>query len=485
MKFNWNELTKTIRVIFTDGDVLEFQANLWNRTGLDKDVFDPQLDATISTDIFSTYNMWWETQSLEKEMVAKRLYTSIVDVFDQQLSANETNKQLYTYVEDIILLHDWKSFREFFVDTVKLNFEVYKKEKLEANDTSIDTTYFTEASVDLVVFSIMVKSLMPVWGLYYYNYKIKLGSEFAMLYSVYLVRTEALTSNPAWVKLHLLVHTVADKKIKANLGYSITNDIGSEEQPDLILTLVLLKKVCNFDPLIVGDSIIRNVYALLRDRCDRILRGGPRSRRTRNRDGEPLSVVDSFNIIKLQPLSVEVAVRHWIQNIKELLVVSEYAPEIDSLALSLSDLEETQMHYQILTMVVGPILGGRNLLLQRKDKICELLAAVSVWLEINGYQTVSELLIARPNEKNMNVISFSSITQKPIPSGMQAELAHIYKHVLPRTPHEELIAGIIKQTNSYDYHFANGNITDLQCELAALLIHHNTEMKKLKESVYA
>lgn len=484
MKFIWVEGIKSIKVEFTDGTFIEFECNLWNRTGLDKDVYDPESDAPIATDIFKSYNLWWETQSLDTELYAKELYVKVVKTFQQELSADALNRTLYATIEKIIQLHPWEEFRKFYTDTVQLNFDVYVKEKLEPNDTSIDTTYFTEASKDLVVFSILIKSLMPIWGLYYYNYKLKLGSEFAMLYSMYLVRSETLSENPAWTKLETLVHTVAGKKIKANHGYSITNDIGSEEQPDLILTLILLKKVCNFDPMIVGDSIIRNVYALLRDRCDRITRGGPKNRNAANRDGDQLSVVDTYNLVKPQPPSVEVAVSYAVKYTAGLLGLHGKEKEIEDVMEAITYLKDETYHYQIMTMVVGPLLGGRNLLLLRKEKIHELLAICSVWLRENKLYTLSELLVCIPKEKDMNTISFGGSAQKPVPSVVQNQINEIYKWVYPRTPGDDLISSIIRYVNGFDYTFDRGELSNLQVELAEMLIYHNHAMRKLKEKVY-
>lgn len=481
MILKWVDSVKCIRIDFTDGSYLEFQANLWNRTGLDKDVYDSALDAPMPGDIFKSYNLWWATQSVEKEMRAKELYTTAIEIFSEELSADAINRALHSTVEELVKLHDWCSFRRFYVEDVKLNFDVYKKEKLEANDTSIDTTYFTEPSIDLVVFSILIKGLMPLWGLYYYYYKGKLGSEFAMLYSIYMVKTDMLVDNPAWVKLETLVSSVAGKAIKANHSYSITNDIGSEEQTELILSLILLKKVCNFDPLVVGDSIVRKMYALLRDRCDRISRGGPKNRNMYNRTGDALSVVDTYNIIKLQPPAVEVAVTYYVKYTAEALGIPGNRNEIDRIVKSLAYLKDQNFHYQILTMVVGDILGGRNLLLLRKDSLLELLAMSSIWLKKHGKLALSELLICIPTEKDINTISFSSQAQTPLPSDLQSQLAEIYKWVYPRTPAEDLITDIIRTVNSYDYKFVEGKLCNIQIELAEMLIYHNHAMKRLVE----
>jgi len=470
MKLEWIPTLSATRAFLLDGTVLEFNCKIWSRSKIkDKIILHDSLDEEVNPDLYNCINKYWGMQTQQELLKFEALYIEAYNTLDSELELNELNIELNRIIFNLMSLFDWNRFKLWCIIHGDFNLTVGIKDELGEKD-SIEFTYFTKDYEDLVFFSIIMKAIMPIWGMYYNNLNRLVGKEYVLLSALELIRNDYTDSNPAFTKLEQYVNTIASEKIKIT-GFSITNDIGSEEIPDYLLAFALWKKVCIFDPRVYNDSIIRNIHALLKDRCDRINGGGPNQKNINDEKEAERSIVDTYKIVQRIPPSVEVITSYFIQN--NYARYENISPDefnrVRSLLPPSFDIKE--YHTPILAAVCGKEIGGRNIRLIRYEPLIDLITIAHIKLIRWNLLALAELIISNPKQKNFNTMSVNNNkNQNILMSQINAQLHSIYRYAGNQNPGLKLIETIIKEVSGFDYQFQIGEFENIAIEIAQLLI---------------
>jgi hypothetical protein len=480
MRLEWKDELSVTVITLSNGEELVWECKTWQRSRIKhKLVYHDDLSELVSPDIFRCINSYLSILPIDNILSIEGCYKEIYYLFENKPDLNLFNKQLNNLIYRILVNINWEHFRVFCLNEGNLNLSVGIKTHLGDKDSSL-LTYFTKDYENLVVFSVLLKLIMPIWGSYCSYLEEDLGIDYVLINSVDIIRNSYIENNPAVIRLENYVNVFTKDKIKTK-GYSINTDISTEDVPAYMLALVLWKKVCIFDPRAHDKSIIRDVHDLLKDKCERVTKGGPNNRSKVNERGEEISIADTCKVAQRVPPMVEVALNHSIRDLPLHLGLSSYIEEINKLDSSISRaFEKREFHASIISLLTKDILGIRSFDLLDINSLLYTISTCSVLLNLWGFKTLSLLLITIPIERDIYSFDANNTNaQTNISLEIQNRLNSIYKFVFPLQPGLRLIESVCKEVNMFSWNIKEGSIESLSTEIAELIIYINT-----KEFIY-
>ena len=490
MKFNWVHNITTIEVVLQDGRVLDFSGKIWKLAKIDVKVQNrnnKNENDEISPCVFNVINNWLSFQPEEKLNILSECYLEIHNILDYPDNVSDINYKLSKYIQIILDQIPWEEFHRWCIESNELNFSVGIKETLGEKD-SADITYFTKDYQNLVILSVVLKLILPIWGSYYNALQKNLDPTNIFIQAVDLIKCEYMEKNPGFTKLQHYVYTRVSSK--GNIyGFSINRNISTDEIPEHMFSLVMWKKICVFDGKGNG-SIIDDAFNLLKDKCDRLVSIAPLQKKMIKPDASDMSIPEVFKIVQLTNPSEAIIAECYIQSdfFIEHINVNIEKEEVINKIRYMPELFLIQPFHKVICGLVCGIAGSSI----RYDGInCNTVISVDSLdqLDLNtlkltivvcslalfdaGYECLSELLLAVPTERDR--FSISSIGVKPyklLTENHYSVLEEQYKFCNGVNKALISIENIVKEVNSYNWPSIS-NLENLQIELANLIIQHN------------
>lgn len=469
MILEWVNSISVVRVHLSDRTELEFPAKAWNRSRLKVKVqYDEDSNEEVSPNIFNTINLYFSQQPRDKILKIEQLYRNIYETLEVEDDVTTLNSTLNKLIYDLFCMFEWSSFAMWLIIHGELNLSIGAKDSLGEKDT-LEITYFTQDYENLVFFSVLLKTIMPIWGMYHNNMAKVLGKDRVLLSAVDLIRNPYTDENPAFVRLEKYAEDFSADRIKVN-GFSIASDISTGEIPDYMLAFALWKKVCIFDGRVQAKSVIRDVHAILKDRCARIETAGPTQKIFENSSGEEISIVDTWKVVQRVPPAIEVIVTHSLHDLPAQLDPDLKLTDINDIRNKIpSNLVIRDFHIPIVAAVCGHIVGNRDLLLVMHEVLLDIIAITAAALAKWEYPALSSILVATPKIKNMYDLSLNNNTsQIPLTADNIIALKALYKYAGDNNPGLKLIENTIRVVNTLAWDIPG--IETLTNELARLLL---------------
>ena len=243
----WDNNNSSVLVYLKDDKTLVFTANAWSRSRLADRVFyhndkeDADSDG-VTLDIFSVINRYLLTLDENTLDRMEQLYLEIYKVLDNDIeNINVFNISLNKLISDLMFCINWNHFTNWCYHYGDLNLSIGFKESLAETDKH-ETTYFTKDYAELVFLSVLLKLIMPIWGMYFSLTVNMLGKERTPIHAIDLIRNDYTENNAAFIKLENHAAHYVEKNISA-AGFSIVGDISLDELPEYLLSVALWKKV--------------------------------------------------------------------------------------------------------------------------------------------------------------------------------------------------------------------------------------------------
>lgn len=213
----------------------------WHVSTLNKTVFETE-------EVCRQINAYWAKLPGYKQQVIFDIYTQIKDVIVSVYDTTQLITSLVPLVTKLYEEHDleemsrWISFHSDIIlptdmvdNYVKSDDDVRTREK----------TYIKEDYKGLILLSLALRPMIPIWGEFIYVTRNDTGTGFKEFYAVKLINKTHLIESEPMVKLRTYVsHNIkTDKPMFSN----ILNSVGSEDFPMWLLSHVLVRKLCISD----------------------------------------------------------------------------------------------------------------------------------------------------------------------------------------------------------------------------------------------
>lgn len=210
----------------------------WYVSTLNKAVFE-------TDEVLRHINAYWARMPGFKQQIIFDTYRDIKEVLHNVYDTTQLITTLIPLITQLYEHHDltelstWVSFHSDIVlpsDMV----ETY----VESDDDvrTREKTYVKEDYKGLILLSLALRPMIPIWGEFIYMTREDTGTGFKEFYAVKLINKTHLMESEPMIKLRTYVaHNIkADKPMFSN----ILNSVGTEDFPMWLLSHVLVRKLC-------------------------------------------------------------------------------------------------------------------------------------------------------------------------------------------------------------------------------------------------
>lgn len=214
---------------------------LWNVSFFNKDTLTPDFD------LYHHINHYWKQLSMPVQDQIFELYTKLRFSFDEIMDKTTLTSEVSRLVKELYDLHKFEDITSWVILRSDIHIpSTLSVEYIPNNDHpgSREQTYLRQDYVHLVVYSISLRLMIPVWGEFIQRTKMDSGTTFKEYYAYQLLANTHLSNCAAVVKLREYVksNTPSETPISA-----IVYGVSSEDYPVWILGLVVVRRVCLAD----------------------------------------------------------------------------------------------------------------------------------------------------------------------------------------------------------------------------------------------
>lgn len=396
----------------------------------------------LEYDIFTHINQYFDRLNEEKLDYIFSLYKQIRTIFDEIYDRRKLTESLYPLVSELADQFDLADVQNWIMnksDVIIPDESIIKINYISSPDISgtREQTYIREDYVKLISLCLMLRVILPIWGEYITKTHSETGTKFKEQDAFRLISSSKIMHCEAMQKLKVYVEfaTIIGKKKPS----SIIDGISSEDFPDWILSLVVIKRLCvvDFRGIDGTTTIPSQIYGFI-------------SQRIKGLDTKSSS---SVGIIKNKPFDDDG--QKGDQNISRLesykakqeifpgdIVALEFAasdpfavaqllvpginPDLLISALKTTEVLNTKRIYEpqiiILQWVVKHVIPTRSIDYLSKATVVKLLAVCQAVLWHKGYKELAGLCTALVQPNLDEMFTSGNDSRARIPKEMLDEL---------------------------------------------------------------
>jgi hypothetical protein len=473
MKFGWRGYGKNNSIVIS-GENWEslWNADAWSKSKLKGgSVIEGE---NLSYTVFAVLNDFLLTLNQVDATTLENIYRDLNELLNDSVGVPvlDLNNVLYTLINEICVLVNYESFREWCLLNGKINIAIGTKDTLNETD-SADITYFTQDYTELAVFSTYLKLLTPILGMYHSVQKQALGDEQVLLNILTLINNEVIANNVAFVRLTEYAITLCAKRLDS-INYVLLTELSTDELVDYCIVVVLWKRIILFD-VRSQVSLVRNVYNGFKDQLAKLSGAGPTEKYHKGSTSsgrEDQSVADVYKVIIEIPPATVVDICTYIRHngfLKKLNpnVTEREVSEIHSF---IDTLDIRPSHLTIIAATCKHVIPKRDV--QYTDYLTtkHLIAMSAACLYDWGLPTLAEFITLIPTVKIASIVVGGGVLIKPVESELQELANKKYSVIGGPMALLELRDELLKELTCYEWRFTRGNVGDFNNELFKLIL---------------
>lgn len=224
-------------VLSHKGENLTFSVSCFGRRNLDQ-----------GFNIFEHINKYWESLTPADQDFIFDLYREISylfqNVWDRSALTLQLNKKVVALLNfhNFDMVYDWVVLKSDII--IPSTFETEYNHSVDRQG-SRDQTYIRSDYTKLITVTLILRSIVPVWGTFIAHTRQETGTIYKELYAFSLLTHSDLLKTESFNKLRVFIdRTVGPHRYNPS---SIIDGISSEDYPNWMLALVVIRRLC------VGD----------------------------------------------------------------------------------------------------------------------------------------------------------------------------------------------------------------------------------------
>lgn len=404
-------------------------------------------------DIFEQINAYWSYLPQSKQdkifdvyVRIRAVFDGLMDVFgDEVRNTRDLTKALYPLVKELYDLHDLADMRHWysFHANLPLPSGAGLKESFEETREQSGTrerTYLKEDYRWLVVLSVAIRAMVPVWGEFIFHTRKDTGTTFKEYYAFKLLSYANIFKSEPMERLRVYVeHTLPQDKSKES---AILGAISSEDFPTWVLGLVVVRRLAvgdvrGVDP---NSSLVTFIYKYIGQKVkshDNNFIGmvKPKQVEGQAQEGENnLSKLEGYKVKQEIPAGdISMMSFDMSNHVKMATVV---CPDLDLTLLhaslrSVRALETEQLQAVQITLtqwVMAEAIPPRGLLHLSKQLVIDAIAIAQACLWHRGHYELAGLISATTQVNNGEISLGGGDSRARIPLEVKAQLSTLYPH---------------------------------------------------------
>lgn len=395
------------------------------------------------------------------------------------LNVSALNGLLFTYIETIFKLVNYDNFEDWCFKFGNLNFKVGEKNKLNDNE-SAEITYLTEDYRNLLIFSVYIKLVMPILGMYHSIKKKELGDGRVLLSILEILQNDLFLDNKTVIRLNEYVEILTSKRV-SNIDFVLTTNISINELVNYCIITVIWKKLLIFDAR-SQVSIIETVFNGLTDVFKRMSNCGPGEKLEKgggeDKKEQP-SIGDTYKIVDRVSPAVPAIIEAVINKDKIILSLNSKIKNnnphftIDQVQKMISYIDGItirESHMTICSAVMRGVLNINDSQFVKYVDFKRLIAVCACGLLKMNLPALADFITCIPRERNISLLIGGGKPQLPIEPYL-IELAHSQYSLVGNI--EDLVNkkdSLIKELICHEWDFQYGHIENFGNEFFKLVL---------------
>lgn len=363
---------------------------------------------------YELINGYWNSLSLLRQDQLFNTYREIWEVFQSIYDYDGMTRALFPLVKNLIALHgvgeikqwtDYKSGVTVPINDPKL---LITYDAANASKKPLDGTYLLEDYKWLMAVSILVRAMIPIWGVYIKRIKRgSVGNNYKEYRAYLLLSDSELFEHPAMIKLRSYVrfNTKPDQmKISA-----MRNGLSTEEYAEWMLGMVVVRKLgcldlCNKDLTTSGVTVLFHYVVHKLKNSDNSFGGAVNEKKFEgtHQEGENnLSNLEGYRTPVEIPQGNIMAFRVYAE--RTLNMAQQICPDINITQVERCVHHVRKLHgsvptveqRMILQLVVKKVLSPQALMLLNHETMMGIMGVVQAVLWHRGYPELAAAASAK------------------------------------------------------------------------------------------
>lgn len=432
-------------IIEHKGKTVDFQVSVFGRGAMSSDA--DSNDPDLNNDVFHYINLYWADLSEPEQDEIFNIYKRMKEILVMSYTIADMNENLSLEIAKLLDIHDtskiqiWLSFSSDII--IPADFLPDYVPNADNNSTR-DKTYTRSDYRDLVCLSLLLRTLIPVWGEYIAGIRRSSGNYYKEFWAYLLLKYAKVNDSPAISKLRLYISN--QLKLSKDDSEKLMNVLPTEDYPQWLLGLTVVKKLCIGD--ISGNytkdssyNLVKYIYKFLmqrikspeadhanriqKNRLDDIGRENKGTVLERYRMKTNLSLGE---VVELE-YSVEnlpyVASRLTAQMTNEIFISGQQTCQ------QLMNYPISEVQTLILSWVMKPVLSSRAIPYLEKSVVVNLLGVLQSVLWARGHKYLALLVTSFPRVSNEDYVLAPQSSKDRIPKDLSDKLELIYPFSKP------------------------------------------------------
>lgn len=388
--------------------------------------------------LFDEINAFWEQCRKETQDAIWSCFKEIYHDLNMIEEPSQLQKTLTEKVTQIYELMPYEDVRRwsFLYGNIQIPSNI--KKEYNAGDLK-QRTYLRDDYYDLVVFSIALKPMLPIFGEYLFRIKPVIGTNFKEKMALNLLSRSSMVKSAPWQRLCDYIDASIENETLASSA--ILGGLGTAELPGWLLSKAIVRRVVIGEAGVVNDnsSIISNVHhsvtANLRS-MDRNFNGRVNDKNRPRGDGEEdnMSYAETYKV-KQQISDGDLGILSvYTEQVKDM--VERVDPTIDHAKLDAcykavmdnAYINISQHHLTLTQWVLSQAQPLRGIPSVNKPALLRSIAATQALLWHWGFHELALLMLAEEVIGDDPSLIASIEDPKNLSADMVNRLVEIYPH---------------------------------------------------------
>lgn len=409
----------------------------WNVSSFHKDVFNGKYDPC------QHINGYWARLPGARQEKVFEIFQNIRNIFED---GNNTAQMINDLVPQVKMLYDehpledishYIAFYASDVVTPTSFMDAYTPN--EDRPSTREKTYTKPDYQQLVTLALALRIMIPIWGEFIHRTKGETGTNFKEFHAYRLLSQTKLVHSAPMEKLK----TYVENNIKSDrsMASAILVGVGSEDYPEWLLALVLVRRLCvgdisGFDPMTNLVTFIYN-FIIYKVSGNTSTSFGEMIRNKEFESGDSsnehnASRIENYKIKQESPIGDMVILEHYMED--PVQVARQLKADMDMGLLqqfiqAAEQLQNEQLwegQIFLAQWVLSPVLSPRGIPHLSKKKTITALAIAQTWLWERGHFELACLISAIASNSHDQVHLSGGDGRARIPKEMMEELNRLY-----------------------------------------------------------
>jgi hypothetical protein len=389
----------TCRVINDDGDYIDWNVAIFNHTRF------KTVDAP-----FRDINRYWSCLSTQRKKLIFNCYKDIKEVLDRvslfgedRVNVKQLSNELPAKVASLYNLMPLEEIEQWSNKFSQVQFPTGLKIQHEEDDKLPDKTYLVSDYKGLVILTLTLRPMVPVWGEYVRLIQKQTGTLFKEYVGIKLINHTQIIHSEYYKRLDRYINACVTNDVETR--GAVVAGISKSEIPDWLMSIVIIRRlsVGEIDASEETGNIITNIYGFVASTLDGLNKkfGGVREKYPEDKvgeDGETGSVIEGFRP-KQQASAGDIMIFNVYAD-NTFKIVKDIDPTVpdDLIELCMESskclrtLNVTNLHQVLVQWVLAEVISPQAVLSLNREPFISSVAATQAILIHWGFYVLAGLL---------------------------------------------------------------------------------------------